>query len=66
MWAPNNILAAGVEKAVDFTADGGFIVNKLFDPTGQAAHSPTSVIHTQYIVTTEGPQKVAEWTSQLQ
>jgi hypothetical protein len=62
-WAINDITAEGVDEAVNFAADG-FTVNKLFDPTGQAALSPTVVIHEQYILALPGPKKVGEWQTE--
>jgi len=34
------VLSEGPARVLDITS-GGFVVNKLFDPTGQAAHSPS-------------------------
>ncbi len=65
IWEPQDIIAEGPEEAVEL-ANAGFTVNRLFDPTGQAAHSPTAVIHEQYTVTAEGPRKVAEWRTDRQ
>jgi hypothetical protein len=60
VWAPDDVLPESVDKAATVTALG-FIVNRLFDPTGQAAHSPKVVIHQEFTLTASGPQKIAEW-----
>jgi hypothetical protein len=39
VWAPDDILATSEDKAIDVTATG-FIVNRLFDSSGHAPHSP--------------------------
>jgi len=65
VWAPADIIAEGAEQAVEVTANG-FTVNKLFDPTGGAAHSPSAVIHEQYILNPDGPLKVREWETERQ
>ena len=53
--------AAGFdEDAEDFA-----LLNKLFDPTGQAAHSPTIVIHEEFVITASGPQKLNEWKTEF-
>jgi hypothetical protein len=60
VWMPKDILSEGTDKAIELT-NNGFIVRSLFDPTGQAAHSPTVVIHEQYAVGPDGPSKTSEW-----
>lgn len=50
---------------IELTTDG-FIVNRLFDPSGQAAISPSIVIHEQYTVTSSGPYKIMEWRTDRQ
>jgi len=65
VWEPRNIIAAGVGKAIEATT-GGFVVDSLFDPTGGAAHSPSVVIHEQYVLTVGEPEKVAEWRTGIQ
>ena len=65
VWEPRNIIAAGVDKAIEVTT-GGFVVDSLFDPTGGAAHSPSVVIHEQYVLTAGEPEKVAEWRTGIQ
>lgn len=65
VWSPGNILAEGVEKAVEMSPNG-FVVNRLFDPTGLAAHAPTGIAHEQYILTADGPQMVTEWKTERQ
>ena len=42
----------------------GFVVNKLFDPTGHAPHSPNIVIHDQFVTTAGGPTKVKSWRTE--
>lgn len=42
----------------------GFVVNKLFDPTGHAAHSPTVVIHDQFTTTPAGAIKEKSWRTE--
>jgi hypothetical protein len=59
VWAPKDFQAED-QTTVELTFDG-FTIRKLFDPTGQAAGSPTIVIHEQYAVTVDGPQKIGEW-----
>ena len=59
----NCVLSEGPEEVLDMTASG-FVVKKLFGPTGQAAHSPTVMIHEQFVVTAAGPQKLSEWQTQ--
>lgn len=66
VWAPGDILALSVRKAVQITPDGGFVVNRLSDPTGHAARAPNAVIHDQYALAPDGPQKVATWTTGIQ
>jgi hypothetical protein len=65
IWKPRNIIAADVDKAIEVTT-GGFVVDSLFDPTGGAAHSPSVVIHEQYVLTAGEPEKVAEWRTGIQ
>jgi hypothetical protein len=65
LWAPKDVVAEGADEAIELTTDG-FIVNRLFDPSGQAAISPSIVIHEQYTVTSSGPYKVMEWRTDLQ
>jgi hypothetical protein len=70
VWAPRDVMAVsvvteGAESAVQFTS-GGFTVNKLSDPTGMAAHSPTVVIHEQYTLAADGPHMVREWKTPRQ
>ena len=60
VWAPKNVEAEAVDKAVVVTG-GGFLVDSLFDPTGMAAGSPSVMIHEQYVLTAVGPKKTAEW-----
>ena len=62
VWAPKDFLTE-TDTAVELTFDG-FTMRKLFDPTGQAAGSPTVVIHEQYALTVDGPQKIGEWEEQ--
>jgi hypothetical protein len=62
VWAPKDFQTED-QKAVELTFDG-FIIGKLFDPTGRAAGSPTTVIHEQYALTVDGPQKIGEWEEQ--
>jgi hypothetical protein len=63
VWTPKSITAGGPAEAVEIMTPG-FIVNRLVDPTGRAARSPTLVIHEQFLLTTDGPQKIAEWETQ--
>ncbi len=65
VWSPKDFMVESADKAVD-VKNGGLIVNSLFDPTGQAAHSPGVVVHQQYVLTVEGPKKVAEWQTNRQ
>ena len=66
VWAAKDFMAESVlTKAIDVTSNG-FVLNRLFDPTGHAAHSPGIVIHEQYALTPNGPQKVTEWTTDRQ
>ena len=60
VWSPEDIVTEGAESAVQLTS-GGFTVNKLFDPTGGAPHSPSVVIHEQYTLAADGPHMVKEW-----
>jgi hypothetical protein len=60
VWTPMDLLVPSLDAAVVMTSSG-FQVDQLFDPTGKAGHSPTEVIHLQFAVTLDGPQKVAEW-----
>jgi hypothetical protein len=59
VWAPKGFRTDD-QTAVELTSDG-FIIGKLFDPTRGAAGSPTVVIHEQYALTIDGPQKIGEW-----
>jgi hypothetical protein len=63
VWTPKNITAEGSDKAVELTT-AGFVIDRLFDPTGVAALSPTVVIHEQYILTPDGPRKTNEWETE--
>lgn len=65
VWTPKNITAEGPAEAVEITA-AGFIVVSLVDPTGRAARSPNLVVHEQFLLTPDGPQKVGRWETQLQ
>ncbi len=65
VWSPKHFMVESADKAVDVNK-GGLIVNILFDPTGQAARSPGAVVHQQYVLTVEGPKKVAEWQTNRQ
>jgi hypothetical protein len=60
VWELAVIPANGPEDAVEVTPDG-FIVNRLFDPSGQAALAPTLVAHERYVLTPDGPQKTGKW-----
>ena len=42
----------------------GFVINKLFDPTGHAPGSPSIVIHEEFVTTTEGPKKGTSWRTE--
>ncbi len=55
VWAPQDIIAQGVKKAVEATPDGGIIVNRMAEP-----HA-SSVIKEQYGLTAAGPVKIASW-----
>ena len=65
VWVSKNVMAAGPDSAVQLTSSG-FTVNKLFDPTGGAPHSPTVVIHEQYTLAADGPHLVGEWKTKRQ
>jgi hypothetical protein len=60
---PERHHSRGSDKAVELTT-GGFVIDRLFDPTGGAALSPTVVIHEQYTLTSEGPRKTNEWETE--
>ena len=65
IWAPHDVIAEGSDKAIDLTSNG-FILNTLFDPTGQAAGAPTIIRHEQYLFAGLGPTKVADWQTDRQ
>jgi hypothetical protein len=65
VWTPENITAKGPAEAVEITT-AGFIVVSLVDPTGRAARSPNLVVHEQFLLTPDGPQKVGRWETELQ
>jgi hypothetical protein len=56
VWAPKDFQSEFpvVEPTVD-----GFSIRKLFDPIG--GWPPSIVIHEQYALTVDGPQKTGEW-----
>ena len=58
-------MSEGADKTIELTSDG-FIVRSLFDPTGEAGHSPTVVMHEQYAVSPDGPNKTSEWRTDRQ
>ncbi len=63
IWVPKNILAETVESAVQIT-DDGFILQRLVDKSGVAAHSPETVVHERYLVSAEGVQKLNAWETE--
>ena len=66
IWAAKDFLTeSDLGKAVELTT-GGFVLTKLFDPTGNHPHSPGIVIHEQYALTPDGPLKVTEWRTDRQ
>lgn len=73
VWVPPDSRAQVCRSCVQATrpkdsftvvADG-FVVNKLFDPTGHAAHSPSVIIHDQFTTTADGPIKEKSWRTGL-
>jgi len=60
MWAPKDILAETVDSAVQVTNDG-FLVQRLVDKSGIAAHSPETVFHERYLLSAQGVQKLNAW-----
>jgi hypothetical protein len=64
VWTPENITAEGPAEAVELTA-AGFIVVSLVDPTGGAARSPNLVVHREFLLSPDGPQKVGQWKTEL-
>jgi hypothetical protein len=59
VWEPDVFISSSVENAVQLTPDGlDFVVNRLPDFRSQ------TIVHEQYYLTADGPQKVREWTSE--
>lgn len=65
VWTPKSFCAEGPAEAIELTT-GGFVVNRLVDPTGMAARSPTLVVHEQFLLTTDGAQTIGQWETQRQ
>jgi hypothetical protein len=73
VWVPPDSRAQVCRNCVQATrprdsftvvADG-FVVNKLFDPTGRAPGSPGIVIHDEFVTTIDGPKKGKSWQTEL-
>jgi hypothetical protein len=63
VWTPKYFCAEGPAEAVELNT-GGFVINRLLDPTGEAARSPTLVVHERFLFTADGPQKTGQWETQ--
>jgi hypothetical protein len=59
LWSPPDVLTRDLNNAVQIHPPG-FIVNRAFDSSGQAAHSPDVIIHEQYALSVNGPVKITE------
>jgi hypothetical protein len=55
IWAPQNIISASIDTAVQVGPGGVFTVNQMPTWTSQ------DIVHGQYAVSTTGPKKVREW-----
>lgn len=56
VWAPPNIIAAGIDTAVQVEPGGAlFTVNQMPTWTSQ------DIVHEQYAVSASGPKKIKEW-----
>jgi hypothetical protein len=55
IWAPQNIVAAGIDTAVQVGPSDVFTINRMRTWTSQ------NIIHEQYTVSANGPKKVKEW-----
>jgi hypothetical protein len=59
VWSTDHFFSAYVDRAVQLTPDGGFTLRTMPDPKGNI------VINERYAVTADGPQKVADWETEL-
>ena len=55
IWASPNIIAAGIDTAVQVEPGGVFTVNQMPTWTSQ------EIVHEQYAVSANGPKRVKEW-----
>lgn len=57
VWAPVNIIADNVNRAVEIGADSRLVINRMPDFKSQ------TILHEKYSITTDGPEKIAGATS---
>jgi hypothetical protein len=59
LWSPSDVLTWDLNNAVQIHPPG-FIVNRAFDSSGGAPHSPDVIIHEQYALSANGPVEIME------
>lgn len=59
VWEPKDIIALSIDDAVQVNHDGTLVISQM--PTFKSS----TIVHTQYDVTENGPQQTAEWTTPI-
>jgi len=63
VWSPAGDLLTEDYSSLVELVPGGFVVNRAVDPSGEAPHAPSLLVHEMFVPTVDGAIKVREWTS---
>ena len=57
VWEPEVFISSSIDDAVQLASNGDIVINRMPDFQSQI------ILHQQYAVTADGPQKIIEWTT---